>query len=85
MTTFNANPLTEAEQQRFRQLTASTPDESAQDWAESLTQARVALRQLDDAFPGQDRAKVQQAHKELTVAARRLRMFMLLRGVEPLV
>jgi hypothetical protein len=85
MTQFNTNPLTDKEQDRFRYLTASTKEETTPDWAEALTEARIALRELEDGFPASDKEKVQAAHKRLTIAARRMRMFMLLRGVEPLV
>lgn len=85
MTQFDSNPLTDKEQAKFRELTGSTEKQSCPDWAEALTEARVALRTLDDAFPGQDMEQVQQAHKRLTQAAQNVRMFMILKGVEPLV
>jgi hypothetical protein len=86
MTQLNANPLTQAEQAQFLSTIGSSDEKDhLPDWAESLTQARIALRALDDAFPGQDAEKVKEAHKSLTTAANRIRMFMVLRGVEPLV
>lgn len=89
MTQFNTNPLSAAEQAKYLELTnQSIKDPDAEgaalcpDWADSLTTARVALRRLDDAFPGSDADKAVQAHKELVDAANGLRMFMLLRGVQ---
>lgn len=92
MTTFNTNPLSRAEQTQHLELTGqSGTDPEAEgavlcpDWADSLTTARVALRKLDDAFPGSNADKAVQAHKELVAAANGLRSFLTLRGVQTLV
>jgi hypothetical protein len=92
MTSFNSNPLSLADQASYLKLTgASVLDPQAEgaslcpDWADSLTTARVALRDLDDAFPGSDAEKAVEAHKQLVAAANGLRMFLLLRGVQTLV
>lgn len=91
MTPFNSNPLSKADQATYLTLTnGAVLDPEAEgaglcpDWADSLTNARVALRALDDAFPGSDADKAVLAHKQLVDAANGLRMFLLLRGVETL-
>jgi hypothetical protein len=46
------------------------------DWAESTTKATLAIRKLNDALPGNDKAKVLTGLAELEKAAANIRAFL---------
>lgn len=85
--TFNANPLTQEEHAEF-DLAYGEPLPDGQhvvpDWAESLTLARLALRELDDAFPREDADDIAGGYERLRQATFGLRKFLLARNLEVL-
>lgn len=73
----NTDPLTRDEVATFQ-----NPDKAPQDWAESLTNLQIAIRDLSDAIPTKKTAMVIAAMKSLKENQEQLARFLTLRGLD---
>lgn len=78
MTQFNAGPITDEEIETMLVNDLEVP----KDWAESLTSAAQALRELEDALPASNKEKSEKAIVKLHASVKQLRNFLLMRGLE---
>lgn len=72
----DTNPLTKEELAQFG------ASDALQDWAESLTNLKLALGDLEDAIPTKNRARVVDAIQRLKHNQRELSRFLRLRGLD---
>lgn len=84
---FDVDPIN-PEELKALGYTADNMDEGTvkgiipQDWAESLTGLRIALRDLDDGIPTKNREAVENAFRRLTKNQVQLQLFLRMRGLK---